>query len=45
VAYAEGEDERVLRAAQSVIEGTSGAPDPDWPPGVIERALPKPVCA
>jgi malate dehydrogenase (oxaloacetate-decarboxylating)(NADP+) len=32
VAYAEGEEERVLRAAQIVVGRKNGAPDVDWPP-------------
>jgi malate dehydrogenase (oxaloacetate-decarboxylating)(NADP+) len=33
VAYAEGEDERVLRAAQMAIDDKPGPPHPDRPPG------------
>ena len=33
VIYAEGEDERVLRATQVVLEEQLARPDPDRPPG------------
>jgi malate dehydrogenase (oxaloacetate-decarboxylating)(NADP+) len=41
IIYAEGEDERVLRAAQVVVEEKFRPSDPDRPPGVIEHRLEK----
>ena len=38
VVYAEGEEERVLRAVQVVVDEGLGAADPDRPPDVIARA-------
>ena len=40
IAYAEGEEERVLRAAQVLVDEGIARPDPDRPPGRHQRCAP-----